>query len=55
MLIVNDHEYEEFDGNEQEPSIKDNTHLRRRQSIYPVLSFSAKTEFSRKKESSCQL
>jgi len=39
-----------FDGYEQGPSIKDNTHLRRGQSKYPVISFTAETEFSGKKE-----
>src|SRR6218665_610878 len=39
-----------FDGYEQGPSIKDNTHLRRGQSMYPVITFTAETEFSGKKE-----
>ena len=39
-----------FDGYEPGPSIKDNTHLRRGHSIYPIVSFIAETEFSAKKE-----
>src|SRR6218665_2890499 len=39
-----------FDGYEQGPSIKDNTQLRRGQNMYPVISFTAYTEFSGKKD-----
>ncbi|KAL2082773.1 hypothetical protein ACEWY4_022591 [Coilia grayii] len=39
-----------FDGYEEGPSIKDMTHLRRGQNIYPVVSFTVETEFSGKKE-----
>ena len=39
-----------FDGYEGGPSIKDNTHQRRGHNIHPVVSFTAETEFSGKKE-----
>ena len=39
-----------FDGYGGGPSIKDNTHLRRGQNIYPVVNFTAETEFSGKKD-----
>ena len=39
-----------FDGYEEGPSIKDNTHQRRGHNIHPVVSFTAETEFSGKKE-----
>src|SRR6218665_2835668 len=39
-----------FDGYEQGPSIKDNTQLTRGQNMYPVISFTADTEFSGKKD-----
>ncbi|KAJ8364405.1 hypothetical protein SKAU_G00132360 [Synaphobranchus kaupii] len=40
-----------FDGYEEGPSIKDNTHQRRANNIpYPIVSFTAETEFSGKKE-----
>ena len=39
-----------FDGYEQEPSIKDNTQLRRGHNLYPVISFTADTELSMKKD-----
>ncbi len=39
-----------FDGYDGGPSIKDNTHLRRGQNIHPVVSFTAETEFSGKKD-----
>ena len=38
-----------FDGYEEGPSIKDVTHQRRR-NIHPVVSFTAETQFSRKKQ-----
>ena len=34
-----------FDGCEEGPSIKDNTHQRRGRNRYPVVSFTAQTEF----------
>ena len=39
-----------FDGYEEGPSIKDNTHQRRGRNMHPVASFTAETEFSGKKE-----
>jgi 5'-3' exonuclease len=39
-----------FDGYGGGPSIKDNTHQRRGQNIHPVVSFTAETEFSGKKD-----
>ena len=39
-----------FDGYGEGPSIKDNTHLRRGKNLHPVISFTAETEFSGKKE-----
>lgn len=39
-----------FDGYMEGPSIKDNTHQRRGHNVYPVVSFTAETEFSGKKE-----
>ena len=36
-----------FDGYEEGPSIKDNTHQRRGRKMHPVVSFTAETEFSR--------
>ena len=39
-----------FDGYEEVPSIKDNTHQRRGHNIHPVVSFNAETVFSGKKE-----
>lgn len=39
-----------FDCYEEGPTIKDNTHLRRGHSIHPVVSFTADTKFSGKKE-----
>ena len=39
-----------FDGYEEGPNIKDSTHLRRGHSIHPVVSFTAETEFSGKKD-----
>jgi len=41
------------DGYDEGPSIKDNTHERRGQNIHPIVSFTAATEFSGKKEE-CQ-
>ena len=35
---------------EEWPNIKDNTHLRRGHNIHPVVSFTAETEFSGKKD-----
>ena len=39
-----------FDGNEEGPSIKNNTHQRRGRNMHPVVRFTAETEFSGKKE-----
>ena len=39
-----------FDGYEDGPSIKDNTHQRRGRNMHPVVSFTAETQFSIKKE-----
>lgn len=39
-----------FDGYEEGPNIKDSMYLRRGQNIYPVVSFTADTELSGKKE-----
>lgn len=39
-----------FDGYEEGPSIKDNTHLRRGRGIQPVVNFTTDTQFSGKKE-----
>jgi len=39
-----------FDGYDEGPSIKDNTHERRGQNVHPIVSFTAETEFSGKKE-----
>lgn len=39
-----------FDGYEEGPSIKDNTHLRRGHGIQPVVNFITDTQFSGKKE-----
>ena len=39
-----------FDGYEDGPSIKDNTHQRRGNNIHPIVNFTAETEFSGKKE-----
>ena len=39
-----------FDGYNEGPSIKDNTHQRRGQNVYPVVNFTAETEFSGKKD-----
>jgi len=38
-----------FDGYDEGPSIKDNTHERRGQNIHPIVSFTTETEFSGKK------
>ena len=43
-----------FDGYEEGPSIKDNTHQRRGRNMHPVVSFTAETELSGKKEEFCQ-
>ena len=40
----------EFDGYEEGPSIKDNTHQRRGRNMHPVVSFTTATEFSGKTE-----
>ena len=39
-----------FDGYGEGPSIKDNTHQRRGKNLHPIVSFTAETEFSGKKE-----
>ena len=39
-----------FDGYREGPSIKDNTHPRRGKNLHPIISFTAQTEFSGKKE-----
>jgi len=39
-----------FDGYDEGPSIKDNTHERRGQNIHPIVSFTAEIEFSGKQE-----
>ena len=39
-----------FDGYEEGPSIKDNTHQRRGRNVHHVASFTAQTELSGKKE-----
>ena len=39
-----------FDGYDEGPSIKDNTHERRGQNIHPIVGFTAATEFTGKKE-----
>ena len=39
-----------FDGYGEGPSIKDNTYLGRGKNLHPVISFTAETEFSGKKE-----
>ncbi len=39
-----------FDGYEEGPNTKDNTHLKRGHTIHPVVSFTAETEFSGKKD-----
>jgi len=39
-----------FDGYGEGPSIKDNTHQRRGKNLHPLVSFTAETEFSGKKE-----
>ena len=39
-----------FDGYDEGPSIKDNTHERRGQNIHPIVGFTAETEFTGKKE-----
>ena len=39
-----------FDGYEEGPSIKDNTHQRRGRNVHHVVSFTAQTELSGKKE-----
>jgi len=39
-----------FDGYDEKPSVKDNTHERRGQNIHPIVSFTVETEFSGKKE-----
>ena len=39
-----------FDGYEEGPSIKDNTHQRRGCNMHPVVSFTTETEFSGKSE-----
>ena len=39
-----------FDGYGEGPSIKDNTHQRRGKNLHPIVSFTAETEFSCKKE-----
>ena len=39
-----------FDGYEDGPSIKDNTHQRRGNNIHPIVNFTGETEFSGKKE-----
>jgi len=39
-----------FDGYGEGPSIKDNTHQRRGKSMLPIVSFTAETEFSGKKD-----
>ena len=43
-----------FDGYEEGPSIKDTTHQRRGRNMHPVVSFTAETELSGKKEEFCQ-
>ena len=43
-----------FDGYGDGPSIKDNTHQRRGNNIHPIVNFTAETEFSGKRRSSCQ-
>ena len=39
-----------FDGYGEGPSIKDNTRQRRGKKVHPIVSFTAETEFSGKKE-----
>ena len=39
-----------FDGYEEVPSIKDNTHHKRGHNIHPIVKFTAETEFTGKKE-----
>ena len=39
-----------FDGYGEGPSIKDNTHQRRGKNLHPIVSFTAETEFSGKKD-----
>ena len=39
-----------FDGYGEGPSIKDSTHQRRGKNLHPIISFTAETEFSGKKE-----
>ena len=39
-----------FDGYGEGPSIKDNIHQRRGKNLHPIVSFTAETEFSSKKE-----
>ena len=39
-----------FDGCCEGLSVKDNTHQRRRKNLHPIVSFTAETEFSGKKE-----
>ena len=42
-----------FDGYSEGHSIKDNTHQRRGKNMHPIVSFTAETEFSGKKEDFC--
>ena len=39
-----------FDGYGESPSIKDNTHQRRGKNLHPIISFTAETEYSGKKD-----